>query len=253
MTNVLPAHHVAEGQWAFRYLERTSPATSNLAELTCGVYEFAAATTTSAICHAEEEAFILGWSGSAVVLTGDGEYPMSMYDGLYLPKGQSYRIRSSQAPARLIVCRAPAKQVHPLQYARWADIRTNENRIRHLKGKDVFLIFDVTEPADRLVAGITIFEPYQRSFPPHNHTDQEEIYFFTRGRGAMEVYADEQSKWFVRSVDEGDLVTIPLLNYHPVFSHEEELHFLWCIAGERYWVGDKSKDFMAGKDVQITT
>ena len=63
----------------------------------------------------------------------------------------------------------------------------------------------------------------------------------------MEVYADEETKSFVYSVGEGDAVTIPLLNYHPVFSQDEELHFIWCIAGNRYWVGDKNKDFMAGK------
>ena len=50
----------------------------------------------------------------------------------------------------------------------------------------------------------------------------------------MEVYADEETKTFVTSMDEGDAVAIPVLNFHPVFSQEEELHFIWCIAGERY-------------------
>jgi hypothetical protein len=31
------------------------------------------------------------------------------------------------------------------------------------------------------------------------------------------------------------------------------LHFIWCIAGNRYWVGDKNKDFMAGKVDKLTT
>ena len=69
----------------------------------------------------------------------------------------------------------------------------------------------------------------------------------------MEVYSDEETKCFVRSVGEGDAVTIPLLNYHPVFSQEEELPFIWCIAGNRYWVGDKNEDFMAGKVKKLTT
>ena len=71
--------------------------------------------------------------------------------------------------------------------------------------------------------------------------------YFIQGHGAMEVYADEETKSFVCSVGEGDAVTIPLMNYHPVFSQDEELHFIWCIAGERYWVGDKNKDFLAAK------
>ena len=79
-------------------------------------------------------------------------------------------------------------------------------------------MFDVGEGAEKLIAGYTIFQPNQRSWPPHNHTDQEEVYIFTKGRGSMEVYADEENKSFVHSVEEGDAVTIPLLNYHPVFS-----------------------------------
>ncbi len=43
------------------------------------------------------------------------------------------------------------------------------------------------------------------------------------------------------------------MNYHPVFSHEDPLCFIWCIAGERYWVGDKNKDFMTAKVDKLTT
>jgi hypothetical protein len=69
----------------------------------------------------------------------------------------------------------------------------------------------------------------------------------------MEVYADEETKSFVRSVNPGDAVTIPILNYHPVFSQEEPLDFIWCITGNRYWVGDKNKDFMTGKVDKLAT
>jgi len=57
----------------------------------------------------------------------------------------------------------------------------------------------------------------------------------------------------VHSMHGGDMVTIPCLNYHPVFSQEDPLVFIWCIAGGRYWVGDKNKDFMAGRGDHITT
>ena len=69
----------------------------------------------------------------------------------------------------------------------------------------------------------------------------------------MEVYETPEATTFVHNVREGDLVTIPFLNYHPVFSQEDPLEFIWCIAGERYWVGDEHKDFMAGKGDSITT
>ena len=114
-------------------------------------------------------------------------------------------------------------------------------------------MFDVSEPADRLLAGYTIYQPHTRAWPPHNHTDQEEIYIFTHGRGSMEVYADEKHKTFVHSMEAFDAATIPLLNYHPVFSQNEPLHFIWCLAGERYWIGDKHKQFMDGSVDDLTT
>ena len=69
----------------------------------------------------------------------------------------------------------------------------------------------------------------------------------------MAVYPDDETQSFVHSVTEGDAVTIPFLNYHPVFSQEDQLDFIWCIAGNRYWVGDKNKDFMTGKVAKMTT
>ena len=253
MPNPKPATFVSSRSGAFRYVEKSNPKTSNLDLLTYGVYELAGDTISGAISHPAEEALLFCWQGAVTVAMGDVDYPLARYDVLYVPRGAAYHFEHVGEGSKIIVCRAPAATVHPPFHARWAEFSKDERRIRHLKGKDVFLMFDVSEPADKLIAGFTLFQPFQRSWPPHNHTDQEEIYIFTRGRGAMEVYADEESKSFVYSVDEGDAVTIPLLTYHPVFSQSEELDFIWCIAGERYWVGDKSKDFMTGKVDKLTT
>jgi len=248
-----PAGFLAAEQAAFRYIEKSNPRTSNLDFLTYGVYQLSGPVRSGALAHPSEESLLFCWKG-AVNATVNGEnYSLETYDVLYLPRGATYSLDHAGGESKVIVCRAPAEKSHPVFHARWKEMSKDEKRIRHLKGKDVFLMFDVSEPADKLIAGYTIFRPHQRSYPPHNHTDQEEIYIFTKGRGSMEVYADEESKSFVRSVNEGDAVTIPLLNYHPVFSQEEELHFIWCIAGNRYWVGDKNKDFMTGKLDKLTT
>ena len=227
---------------------------SNLDFLTYGVYELTGPIVSGAVLAS-------GRGGVVVCLERGDAGARSMarftrliiYDVLYVPKGAVYQLALDEGEAKVIVCRATAENAHPVFHAKWAEMSKDESRIRHLAGKDVFLMFDVSEGADKLMAGYTIFEPKQRSWPPHNHTDQEEIYIFTQGSGAMSVYPDDEHKWFVNSVNEGDAVTIPLLNYHPVFSHDEELHFIWCIAGERYWVGDKNKDFMDGKVDKLTT
>jgi 5-deoxy-D-glucuronate isomerase len=263
MNNPRPAHFIASETGSFRYVEKSNPRTSNLQFLTYGVYELSGQAQSSFLAHPGEEALLFCWQGRAVASLGQAsgpspqhnpqDYALEHYDVLYLPRDSAYRLSHAEGESKVIVCRAPAEKGHNVFHAKWRELSKNEQRIRHLKGKDVFLMFDVSEPADKLIAGYTIFQPHQRSWPPHNHTDQEEIYIFTKGRGSMEVYADEKTKSFVRSVREGDAVTIPLLNYHPVFSQEEELHFIWCIAGNRYWVGDKNKDFMTGKVDKLTT
>ncbi len=250
---VKPANFLANEAGSFRYVEKSTPHDTGLEFLTYGVYELSGAITSGALTHAEEEALLFCWRGSVSVRIGGAVYAMEYYDTLYVPRGATYRFEQTGGASKVIVCRAPAATAHPVFHSKFREFSRDEKRIRHLKGKDVFLMFDVSEAADKLIAGYTIFQPRQRSWPPHNHTDQEEIYIFTEGRGSMEVYADEETKHFVHYVKEGDAVTIPLLNYHPVFSQDEELHFIWCIAGNRYWVGDKNKDFMTGKVDKLTT
>jgi mannose-6-phosphate isomerase-like protein (cupin superfamily) len=248
-----PAHFLNANSQSFRYVEKTNPKSSNLQFLTYGVYELSGAISSGSLAHPTEEALLFGWHGQAVATVNGKDYELNRYDTLYIPRGATYHLTQKTGETKVIVCRATADNTHPVFHSKWSEFSKDEKRIRHLKGKDVFLMFDVTEAADKLIAGFTLFQPHQRSYPPHNHTDQEEIYIFTKGRGSMEVYADEETKSFVRSVNEGDAVTIPILNYHPVFSQEEELDFIWCIAGNRYWVGDKNKDFMTGKVDKLTT
>jgi mannose-6-phosphate isomerase-like protein (cupin superfamily) len=227
---------------------------ANLQFLSCGEYHVPPGGFSVPFCRPEEESLLFMWHGTSTVdLCGDS-YALAPYDTLYVPRGGAFRLRNPGAEAAVLIqCSAPAEHVHPVFHSRFAEFSKREDRIRHLAGKDVYLMFDVGEQADKLVAGYTFFLPGQRSWPPHNHTDQEETYIFIKGHGSMEVYAAPETLSFVHNVGEGDLVTIPMLNYHPVFSQEDPLQFIWCIAGARYWVGDKNKDFMAGKGEAITT
>ncbi len=176
------------------------------------------------------------------------------YDTLYVPREAQFVLTNqSDALAAVIQISAPAENTHPVFHSKFAEFSRQEERIRRLNGKNVYMMFDVSEPADKLVAGYTFFEPHARSWPPHNHTDQEETYIFIKGQGSMEVYESPEKLTFVHNVSEGDLVTIPFLNYHPVFSQESPLEFIWCIAGARYWVGDKNKAFMTGSVDSLTT
>ncbi len=242
------------GEAPVTYRERFTPASAKLEFLTCGEFDLAPGAASDAVSYPGEEALLYAWHGGACVQVEGASYALAELDMLYVPRGAAFSVANPGAEAaKLVVTRAPAQNRHPVFHSEFARISHDETRIRRLKGKNVYMMFDVAEPADKLVAGYTFFEPYARSWPPHNHTDQEEVYFFIRGRGSMEVYENPETLTFVHNVSEGDAVTIPYLNYHPVFSQEQPLAFIWCIAGARYWVGDKNKDFMKGSADAITT
>ncbi|MCC6391269.1 MAG: 5-deoxy-glucuronate isomerase [Bryobacterales bacterium] len=253
-SKVKPATMIRSSDAGVAFRQRFTPETANLEFLSCGVYEVPPGAVSQHICLPREEALLFQWEESSRVQVDGKEFSLSNYDTLYVPRGAEFRLSNPGVEtARLVQCSAPAAKVHPIFHSQFAEFSQMEERIRRLKGKDVYLMFDVTEEADKLVAGYTFFQPYARSWPPHNHTDQEEVYVFIQGHGAMEVYESPETLSFVHSVRKGDMVTIPYLNYHPVFSQEDPLHFIWCIAGERYWVGDKNKDFMKGGTGPITT
>lgn len=253
-SSVKPGTLFQAGAQKVVYRERFTPRDAQLLYLSCGEFEAAPQSESRPWSFGGEESLLFMWHGSADVLLGDHAFELASYDTLYLPSGSRFRIRNAASTtARLVHCSAPAKNVHPVFHSKFGEFSKQEARIRRLKGKDVYMMLDVSEGADKLVAGYTFFQPNQRSWPPHNHTDQEEVYFFLKGSGAMEVYDSPERMSFVHSVHEGDAVTIPFLNYHPVFSHAAPLEFIWCIAGERYWVGDKKKEFMSGTPEAITT
>lgn len=227
---------------------------ANLQFLDCGEYRLAPGARSTALSLPGRESLLFMWKGEAAVGVNGREFHLAAYDTLYIPRSAEFIITNEgTTPAAVIQTSAPAENVHPVFHSKFADFSQREDRIRHLSGKNVYMMFDVSESADKLVAGYTFFEPYARSWPPHNHTDQEETYIFIKGHGSMEVYESPEKLTFVHNVQEGDLVTIPFLNYHPVFSQESPLEFIWCIAGERYWVGDKNKAFMNASVDSLTT
>ncbi len=165
------------------------PETANLQFLNCGEYTVPPGAASVTFCRPAEESLLFLWKGAARVEVDGQAYDLAHYDTLYVPRGAGFRLSNgSGEPAVIIQCAAPAATAHPVFHSRFAEFSQREDRIRHLAGKDVFLMFDVGEAADKLVAGYTFYQPHTRAWPPHNHTDQEEVYIFIDGHGAMEVY-----------------------------------------------------------------
>ncbi len=212
-------------------------------------------TRSMTLSYKQEECLIFN-IGSPVHCVVEGKkYMLDTRDVLYIPIDTMFYVehKDKKEKGLLYIYRAVGDEKYTVFHSKWKKMKLDKNRLRVLHRKEVFLMFDVSEKANKFMAGYTFYQDRTRAWPPHNHRDQEECYSFIEGSGAMQVYEDDEHMSFVKSVKVGDHITIPLLNYHPVFSHEEPLCFIWCIAGERYWVGDKSKDFMKGKGTSITT
>jgi mannose-6-phosphate isomerase-like protein (cupin superfamily) len=251
---VLPGKLYRDREERAFYRQRFLHADAGLLFLECGEFVVPAGQGLAETSFPGRESLLFQWKGRSTVTVEGQAFELEPYDTLYIPRGAGFGIANPERElTNLFSTSAPAQNVHPVFHSRFAEFSKREDRIRHLAGKDVYLMFDVTEPADKLVAGYTFFEAHTRSWPPHNHTDQEETYIFIKGEGAMEVYESPEKLSFVHSVSAGDLVTIPFLNYHPVFSQQQPLEFIWSIAGERYWVGDKNKSFMQETGAAITT
>ncbi len=206
------------------------------------------------ITYRNEETLIVNLRDGITVAVDGKDYSIKHYDMLYIPVDTPFSVsHQGDGEAWLYIYRATGDKKYDTYHADWEACRKDEARIRILNKKVVYKMFDVSENANKFMVGYTFYENRTRAWPPHNHTDQEEVYSFIEGHGSMEVYKDEESKTFVPSVEVGDHITIPILNYHPVFSHEDPLCFIWCIAGERYWVGDRNKDFMTAGVDKLTT
>jgi mannose-6-phosphate isomerase-like protein (cupin superfamily) len=255
MTDIVrPARMFRSDVPGISFTQRFTPGEANLQFLNCGEFHATPDTRTEPLSLPGREALLFQWRGTSQIEIDGERYDLAPYDVLYIPLGSTYVVANPYGlPCSLVQASAPAANRHPVFHAKFEEFREREERIRRLKGKDVYLMFDVSEPADKLVAGYTFFQPHARSWPPHNHTDQEEVYVFIKGQGSMEVYESPETMTFVHNVSEGDMVSIPFLNYHPVFTQEHPLEFIWCIAGERYWVGDKNKAFMDATVEKLTT
>lgn len=209
---------------------------------------------TAETVYRKEEVLIVNLRGDVKVTVEGKDFQIRHYDMLYIPIDTAFSVsHEGDEEGWLYIYRAVGDVKYETYHADWEACQKDEERIRHLNRKVVYKMFDVSENANKFMVGYTFYQDRTRAWPPHNHTDQEEVYSFIEGHGAMEVYEEDEFKTFVPSVEVGDHITIPVLNYHPVFSHEEPLCFIWCISGERYWVGDKNKDFMTGKVDKLTT
>jgi hypothetical protein len=122
--------------------------------------------------------------GEAVSCRVEGtDYPMEHFDVLYVPLGTGFQVtHQGEGEGHLYVYRATGDEVYPVFHSRFEDAKKNVERIRHLNRKVVYKMFDVSEGANKFMAGYTFYEDHTRAWPPHNHTDHGRGVQFHRRR-----------------------------------------------------------------------
>ena len=103
-----PATFVPAETGAFRYVEKSSPHTSNLQFLTYGAYELNGVVCSGTLAHPGEESLLFCWQGQVTALLNGARYVLEHYDVLYIPRGASYQLAHECGASKVIVCRATA-------------------------------------------------------------------------------------------------------------------------------------------------
>lgn len=226
--------------------ERVHAGMSDLTLLGYSMIEVKPGYLSSPFYNLDREALLTCSDGSGNAIVKGKKYPMAFFDMIYIPENTPFQLEGGdQGVFQLGMATAPSQMKADVVYIPFAEVKADPVRTRPMANKVNYINFSEKIKAQNLVAGFCFFEPYTRSFPAHMHTDQEEIYHFLSGKGAMEIYPSEEKKTFIYQVEKGTIASIPLEHYHPVFAQETPLVWLWVIAGERYWIGDRDAKWMA--------
>jgi len=95
-----------------------------------------------------------------------------------------------------------------------------------VKDNETYLLKD-NKTLNNLVLSSTLLNPFKQT-TGHNHSGQEEVYFFVSGKGFMTVDDDEYD------VKAGTVVLIPDGAFHRVYNDSDEpLYFVCVFDGKR--------------------
>lgn len=221
-----------------------SPANSAMTHLSYGRIRLQAGESVAFETGGRETGLIC-FSGQATVRVGEVSHELTRYDALYVPRGSTVQVTTTNAPVDLAECSAPVQGDYPLQYICHQSDVAPDPTLKFATGepgsaRTINILLGKNVQAGRLVAGVTQSEPGNwTSWPPHEHAAMlEELYVYydmpAPAFGIQFVYenpnAPDEHALVVR---EGDVVLMPA-GYHPNVSVPgHSINFLWIMAAHR--------------------
>lgn len=191
----------------------------------------------------DRETGLVCLKGSASVRLQSGEFELSLYDALYVPRDSQSEVTAGASGCDLAELSAPVETAFPAQYVAFQKVR-NDPGLHFKTGgpgstRDLNILLGKNVEAGRIVAGVTFSEPGNwTSWPPHEHAELlEEAYLFIDmpkpSWGVQFVYTDPMQPELMVAVREGDCVVMPR-GYHPnVAAPGNSINFLWMMAAHR--------------------
>jgi 5-deoxy-glucuronate isomerase len=182
-------------------------------------------------------------SGRCEITAADRTFPLTPYDGIYIPRDSQVQVAAGQGGCDLAEVAAPVDRAYPLQFVSYAAVRQDPTLHFQAGGesstRDLNILLGKNVEAGRIVAGVTFSQPGNwTSWPPHEHAEMlEEAYLYINmpepAWGIQLVYTDPRNPELVTVVREGDCVVMPA-GYHPnVAAPGGSIGFLWMMAAHR--------------------
>jgi 5-deoxy-glucuronate isomerase len=199
-------------------------------------------TKSAGFYTASRETGLIVLSGAACIETGGRQIDLEQHDGIYIPRGSSVHIKTSDQ-TDIAEFSAEVDGQYPLQVVRCAAVAQDPTLKFHTGGpaqqRTVHIVLGKNVEAGRLVLGFTYSEPGNwTSWPPHEHSDMlEEMYVYfdmpEPAFGIQLVYNNTNYPELVTVVRDGDAVLMPG-GYHPNVSVPgHRIAFLWAMAAHR--------------------
>jgi 5-deoxy-glucuronate isomerase len=219
-----------------------TPTNSSMRHLAYGRIILNPSKPAESFSTGDRETGLICLSGNAVVAVDGKNYPLELYDAIYIPRDSALDVSTGSA-ADLAEFSAEVANRYPLQMVRFSEIQNNPG-LKFTTGgtgckRELYMLLAKNIDAGRLIAGFTISDPGNwTSWPPHEHAAMlEELYvYFKMPNPAFAiqlVYNDTENPELVTVVRDGDAVLMPS-GFHPNVSVPgHRICFLWAMAAHR--------------------
>ena len=184
------------------------------------------------------ETTLLVLNGKGNINVGDQNYPVSKFDGVYIPRGAEFSVETNDS-LDVFEGSAPTEVEATPYHVRFDDIKDQEGMYLKVGQepayRDIYKVIAENVEGGKLLTGVTLSKPGNwTSWPPHEHAaTQEELYLFfdipSPGFATQFIYTQLENPEFAHPVYADDAVVI-VKGYHPnVAAPGFPCNFAWLL------------------------